>query len=441
MGIYGIEHRIMSNLTKAIQSKSSKISIIGLGYVGLPLAVEFSKKEFNVIGIDIDRRRVDSINKGKSYIEDVDSKQVKDLVNKKLLKATSDYKILKQTHIIIICVPTPLRKTRDPDISYILSAVKEIKKYIRQNQLIILESTTYPGTTEEVILRELNSSGLKAGRDFCLAFSPERVDPGNKKYNTSNIPKIVGGISKKCAELTKMLYENIIDKVIIVSSPRTAEMVKLYENVFRNVNIALVNEIMLMCHKMDIDVWEVIEAAKTKPFGFTPFYPGPGIGGHCISTDPTFLSWKARVHGFEARLVELATHINASMPHFVVDKTQDALNDKGKTLKEAKILILGVAYKKDVSDIRESPALQIVQLLNEKGAKISYHDTYVPILKTDSINLKSKKLTKNLLNDTDCVLIVTPHSNIDYKLVVKESNLIIDTRNVIGEESEKVVRL
>jgi len=431
----------MKNLLQKINSKSSNIAIIGLGYVGLPLATEFAKVGFKVCGIDTDTTRISNIKKGISYIEDVDSETLKSLVNKKMLEATLDYKKLKTQDVVIICVPTPLRKTRDPDISYILSAVEEIKKYLHKGQLIILESTTYPGTTEEIILPELEKSELKVDKDFCLAFSPERVDPGNREYKTYNIPKVIGGITKNCGKLAKTLYANVIDTVILVSSANAAEMVKLYENVFRNVNIALANEITLICDKMNINVWEVIDAAKSKPFGFMPFYPGPGIGGHCIPTDPTFLSWKAKAHGLEARLVELATQINNYMPHFVVDKTQDALNDRGKTFKGSKILILGVSYKKDVSDIRESPALQIIHLLKEKGSKISYHDPNVPKLELDDINLKSKKLTKNLLNNSDCVIIITVHTNVNYDLVAQDANLIIDTRNILKHKNSKIVKL
>jgi len=431
----------MEKLLKKIKFKTLRISILGLGYVGLPLAVEFSSAGFKVIGIDTDTLRVSNIKKGKSYIEDVDSTLLKRLVNKKKLSASTSYNEIKTCDVIIICVPTPLRKTREPDISYILSAVEKIKKYLHKDQLIVLESTTYPGTTEEIILPELESSGLKVGEDFFLAFSPERVDPANKRYKTSNIPKVIGGVTTECGNLAKALYSNIITKVIKVSSSKSAEMVKLYENVFRNVNIALANEIMLMCDKMNIDVWEVIRGASTKPFGFMPFYPGPGIGGHCITTDPTFLSWKAREHGFEAKLVELATEINNYMPYFVVDKTQNTLNEKGKTLKGSKMLILGIAYKKNVSDMREAPALKIIQLLKEKSVKVSYHDSHVKQLKLDDVDLKSKALSKSLLTSTDCVIIITDHSDVDYDLVIKHANLIIDTRNTISKGSSKIVRL
>ncbi len=327
-------------------------------------------------------------------------------------------------------------------MSYILDATERIKKYLRKNQLIILESTTYPGTTHEVILPMLKSTGLKVGKDFYLNFSPERIDPGNKKYNTTNIPKIIGGMTKKCAKLAKQLYSNIVNEVIVVSSTNVAEMVKLYENIFRNVNIALVNELTLMSDKLGVDIWEVIEAAKTKPFGFMPFYPGPGLGGHCIPVDPTFLTWKAKSAGFEAKLVELATQINNYMPHYVVDKIQDGLNKLEKPIKGARILILGVTYKENVSDTRESPALEIIDLLNKKGAKVNYYDPYVKKLSLDTLKLKSKKLDKFILKNSDCCVLVTPHSKFNLEYIVKNSRLLIDTRGVTRNYRDKnIIRL
>ncbi len=423
-------------------NKKARIGIIGLGYVGLPLAVEFAKANFSVTGVDTDKERILRINKGLSYILDVSSEEVKALVSKKILKAQSDTEILKEMDVIIICVPTPLRKTREPDISYIISATDEIAKNLTKGKLIVLESTTYPGTTEEVILPKLDSQDFKAGRDFFLAFSPERVDPGNKIYKTKDIPKVVGGVTKNCTELARLLYSQIINEVIAVSSTRVAEMVKLLENTYRIVNIGLVNEIALMCNKLGIDVWEVINAAKTKPFGFMPFYPGPGIGGHCIGIDPIYLSWKARMHGFEARFIELASQINSYMPNFVVERIASGLNENSKSLKGSQILILGVTYKKDVSDTRESPALEIITLLQKKGAEVSYHDPFVPRLQVNGMSLESVKLTKKDLSLKDCTVIITDHSELDYKFVLDNSKLIVDTRNVLKEfKDKKIVKI
>lgn len=432
----------MDNLKKRIVDKEAKIGIIGLGYVGLPLAVEFAKAGFEVTGIDIDRQRVRQINEGKSYIPDVSADELKATVDEGALKARGDYKSLKTSDVIIICVPTPLRKTKEPDISYIIAAAKQVAKYMRRGQLVILESTTYPGTTEETILPMLERNGLKVGKDFYLAFSPERVDPGNKVYTTSNIPKVVGGVTKVCAQMAKVLYEQIIEQVILVSSTRVAEMVKLLENTFRAVNIGLANELTLMCDRLGIDVWEVIEAAKTKPFGFMPFYPGPGIGGQCIPADPMYLSWKARLHGFEARFIELASQINSYMPRYVVERITAALNENKKPLKGSSILIVGVAYKKDVTDIRESPAIEIITMLKDKGAKILYHDPYVPSLKIGKDNLRSVKLNRDSLKNKDCVVILTDHSSLDYGFILQNSGLILDTRNALRNiDSRKVKRL
>jgi UDP-N-acetyl-D-glucosamine dehydrogenase len=432
----------MNNLLEKIKEHKAKVGIIGLGYVGLPLAVEFARAGFEVWGIDIDPHKVASLNEGRSYIIDVPSEQLKPLVDNGRLKATTDFRIISQLDALSICVPTPLGKSRDPDVSYIVKAVAEIANYLRNKQLIVLESTTYPGATEELVLSKLEEGGLQVGEDFCLAFSPERVDPGNKDYGTHNVPKVVGGVTPQCTKLAAALYEQCITKVMPVSSPRVAEMVKLLENTFRSVNIGLVNEIALMSDKMGIDVWEVIEAASTKPFGFMPFYPGPGLGGHCIPIDPFYLSWKARSMGFEARFIELAGMVNSFMPYHVVNKIADALNQQCKCIKGAKILIVGVAYKKDIDDVRESPALDIINMLSEKGARVSYTDPYVSTLEMGSCTHTSQTLDENTLMNQDCVVIITGHSNVDYSLVVKHAPLIVDTRNALkGFSGNHIIKL
>lgn len=433
----------MKELKSKILNKSANIGIIGLGYVGLPLAVEFGKAGFSVTGFDNDKAKVSSISKGESYILDVPSGDIKDLTSSKRLQASTEKTLLNKMDVIIICVPTPLRKTKEPDISFILSAAEDINANLRKGQLVILESTTYPGTTEEVILPKLGGNGLKVGRDIFIAFSPERVDPGNKKYKTKDIPKVVGGVSETCTELARVLYSQIIKEVIPVSSTRSAEMVKLLENTFRAVNIGLINELALMCNKMNLDIWEIIEAAKTKPFGFMPFYPGPGLGGHCLPCDPIYLSWKARSHGFEARLIELAAEINSYMPHHVVDRVIAALNESKKALKGSKILILGVTYKKDINDMRESPALAVINSLIEKEAKVFYHDPLVPGFKIDGLKLSSIELTKGNIKSADCVVILTDHTSLDYKLILDSASLIVDTRNALKDfkGNSKIMRL
>ena len=435
---------MFNELKAKIENKQANIGIIGQGYVGLPLAVEFAKAGFSVIGFDTDDKKVASINKGVSYILDVPSKDVKELVSSAVLKASSDTKLLNKMDAIIICVPTPLRKTKEPDISYILSASEAIARNKRRGQLIILESTTYPGTTEEIILPKLNGNGLEAGKDFFLAFSPERVDPGNPKYKTKDITKIVGGVTPECTELARLLYSQAIKEVIPVSSTRSAEMVKLLENTFRIVNIGLINEIALLCNKLGIDVWEIINAAKTKPFGFMPFYPGPGVGGHCIGIDPLYLSWKARSHGFETRFIDLASEINSYMPHYVVDKIIVILNEHKKSLKGSKILIIGVTYKKDINDIRESPALEIVNSLIEKEALVQCHDPLVSGFEIDGgKKISTVKLTKDTVSSNDLVVIITDHTDIDYKFIVDNAKLVFDTRNALKEfkNSKNIVRL
>jgi len=429
------------NLIDKIKERKARCCVIGLGYVGLPLLVEFAKAGFEAVGIDLDKDKVKSVNSGSSYVQDVSSEELKQLVQKGLITATTFYSALINVDTINICVPTPLRKTREPDISYIVKASEQIARYLKRQQLIILESTTYPGTTEEVLLPMFEAKNLKVGKDFYLAFSPERVDPTNKIYKTKNIPKVVGGVTPKCTQIAKIFYEQSIDTVIAVSSTRVAETVKLLENTFRAVNIGLVNEIALMCNKMNIDVWEVIEAAKTKPFGFMPFYPGPGLGGHCIPIDPFYLSWKARLNGFEARFIELAGQINSAMPEYVVLRVIDALNKKGKSLKGAKVLVMGIAYKRDVNDWRESPALEIIHLLKQKEAEVSYHDPYIPQATLNGTKIRSKKLSVSDLRKSDCVLIATDHSCFDYDWILENSSLVMDTRNVIKRKSSKVVKL
>ncbi len=427
-----MSQKLPSSLLNKIQTTQAKVGVIGLGYVGLPLAVEFAKKGYPTVGIDLDQKRVRQINAGKSYIPDISSEEVSRLVDSGCLKATHHFSVLSQLDAVIICVPTPLRKTREPDVSYIVSAAESLAKYLHRHQVIILESTTYPGTTEEVILPMLEATGLKVGRDFFLGFSPERIDPGNPTYMTTNIPKVVSGVTPACRQAVQALYGSVIQKVIPVSSTRVAEMVKLLENTFRSVNIGLVNELALMCHRMGVNVWEVIEAAKSKPFGFMAFYPGPGLGGHCIPIDPLYLSWKAKLYGFEARFIELASQINGAMPEYVVDRVAQALNGEGQAVKNASVLVIGVAYKRDVGDMRESPALEIIHLLRKAGAKVRFHDPFVPELNIDGLRLRSVPLTPAALRGSDCAVIVTDHRSIDYAQIVLNAPLVLDTRNVLN---------
>jgi UDP-N-acetyl-D-glucosamine dehydrogenase len=431
----------MVSLKDKIRNRSARVGVIGLGYVGLPLAVEFAKSGFDVTGFDVDESKVDEINAGRSYILDVTTDDVKANVAAGRLHATTDMSHLSEMDVIDICVPTPLRKTKDPDLSYVVQAVDAAKAHLKRGQLIILESTTYPGTTDEVVQPALEEKGLKAGVDFHLAFSPERVDPGNQTYSTKTIPKVVGGVNAVSTELAGELYGAIIERVVPVSSTQVAEMVKLLENTFRAVNIGLVNEIALMSHRMNIDVWEVIDAASTKPFGFMPFYPGPGLGGHCIPIDPFYLSWKARQNGFECRFIELAGHVNGSMPSFVVERVGEALNTVKKAINGSKVHIFGVAYKKDVSDMRESPALDVLELLHRRGAVLSYSDPYVPTLRHGDINLCS--VPEDKAGDSiDCAVICTNHRAFDYKRIVKTFPLIVDTRNALkGFDAKHISRL
>ncbi len=428
-------------LKERIRSRRAKIGVIGLGYVGLPLAVEFALEGFDVTGFDVDAWKVAEINAGRSYIGDVKTKDVASTVADGHLRATTDMSQLHDMDVVDICVPTPLRKTRDPDLSYVVQAVDATKAYLRPGQLVVLESTTYPGTTDEVVQPALQEGGLKVGVDFFLAFSPERVDPGNKSYHTRTIPKVVGGTDEISTELASDLYGSIINTVVPVSSTQVAEMVKLLENTFRAVNIGLVNEIALMSHRMNIDVWEVIDAASTKPFGFMPFYPGPGLGGHCIPIDPYYLSWKARQTGFECRFIELAGHINASMPTFVVERIGEALNTVRKSINGSRVHLFGVAYKKDVSDMRESPALDIRELLHRRGAVLSYSDPHVPKLRHADLDLCSVPESQSA-DGIDCAVICTNHSVFDYPSIAKRFPLVVDTRNALkGVNGDNVFRL
>ncbi len=414
-----------------IRERTARPGVIGLGYVGLPLAIEFAHAGFHAVGIDVDRRKVDAINAGESYIVDTPSEEIASLIATGRLRATTDFAVIRDLDTINICVPTPLRKTKDPDMTYIVAALGEIKKYLRKGQLVVLESTTYPGTTEELVLPALQESGLKVGQDFFLAFSPERIDPGNKQFTTRNIPKVVGGVTAQCTKVAKTLYEQSIETVVPVSSTRVAEMVKLLENTFRSVNIGLVNELALMSAALNINVWEVINAAATKPFGFMPFYPGPGLGGHCIPIDPFYLGWKAKMHGFEPRFIELAGQVNESMPKFVVDKVTDALNNEGKPVRNSRVHVLGVAYKKNVNDVRESPALHVIKMLRDKGARVTYSDPYVPEVREDGVRLESVPVREALEKGTDCVVLLTDHSDFDYAEIVHGAPLVVDTRNAL----------
>ncbi len=429
-------------LHERIAKRNLRVAVIGLGYVGLPLAVTFAQAGFQVTGIDVDQRKVDSANQGESYIPDVSSGVLREMVGTHNLRFTTDYAALEEIDAISICVPTPLRKTRDPDISYVLAATRQVGAHVHRGQLIILESTTYPGTTEEVLQPELEATGLRVGQDIFLAFSPERIDPGNPHFDTHNTPKIVGGVTPSCTELAQAFYSAAIKNVIPVSSARVAEMTKLLENTFRAVNIGLVNEIAIMCEKLGINVWEVIDAAATKPFGFMRFLPGPGLGGHCIPVDPHYLSWKLKTLDYTARFIELAAEVNSSMPHYVVNKVSTALNEQQRSLNGSRILILGVAYKANVSDVRESPALDIMQSLLNQKANVMYNDDYVPTLLLGKQQFEAQPLTDELLRSADCVVVVTNHSYYDVARIVREARSIVDTRNITRDfHDDKIVRL
>ena len=429
-------------LNVKIQNRQARVAIIGLGYVGLPLAVEFARSGFHVTGFEVEAQRVDAVNRGVTYIGDVAEHTMRELIASKRLRATTDFNELSEMDTVSICVPTPLRKTKDPDLTFILSALDQIKPRLHREQLVVLESTTYPGTTEELVLPKLEETGLVVGEDFYLAFSPERVDPGNKTYTTRNIPKVVGGVTPRCTELAALLYAQCVERVMPVSSARVAEMVKLLENTFRSVNIGLANEIALMCHSLGIDVWEVIDAAATKPFGFLPFYPGPGLGGHCIPIDPLYLSWKARMNGFEPRFIDLAAQINARMPEYVMQLVSDALNRQSKSVKDSSVHVLGVAYKRGVSDCRESPALAVMKLLTERGARISYSDPYVDELREEGLALRSSSIHEVLENGCDCVVILTDHPDFDYAYVARAARAVVDARNAMRNfPGEHITRL
>ncbi|HWR59451.1 MAG TPA: nucleotide sugar dehydrogenase [Thermodesulfovibrionales bacterium] len=427
-----------------IRKKTARVGIIGLGYVGLPLVKEFVRAGFSVTGFDSDQNKISLLGKGRSYIKHIPSEVIVDIMRTKRFMPTSDFGLLGEVECIIICVPTPLNQNREPDLTYVFETSRTISKYLTKGQLIVLESTTYPGTTDEDMKKILEASGLKAGKDFYLAYSPEREDPGNPRFSTSGIPKVVGGYTKECLKTAKALYDAVVVKTVPVSSTRTAEATKLFENIFRSVNIALVNELKMLFDRMGINVWEVIEAASTKPFGFMPFYPGPGLGGHCIPIDPFYLTWKARQYDFHTRFIELAGEINSFMPYYVVTRIADALNAGGKGLRGTRILILGMAYKKDVDDVRESPSLKLIELLADKGATVDYNDPHVPKthkMRKYDFKMTSVPLTVPNLRKYDCVVISTDHSAYDYGFIVRHSRLVVDSRNATaGIESPRIVR-
>lgn len=434
---------MLSNIKNKINTKEAKLCVVGLGYVGLPLAVEFAKAGFKVTGIDISENRVNQLNRGENYIRDINDKELRMLIDSESLKATTDYSVISEMDAISICVPTPLSKLKDPDVSYIQSSIDEIVNYIHPGLLLVLESTTYPGTTRELILPALLNSGAKVGEDLFLCFSPERIDPGNETFNIKNTPKVIGGVTEECGNLGAELYKKITDEVVIVSSPESAEMVKLLENTFRSVNIGLVNEIAIMCEKLKVNAWEVIDAAETKPFGFMKFTPGPGLGGHCIPIDPHYLAWKMRTLDYKARFIELAGQINSSMPEHVVELIRFSLNDLAITIKNSNILLIGMAYKKDIDDVRESPSLDIMALLEEQGAQVSYYDPYVSEIKWNS-EIKKGYLNLSEINliKYSAIVILTDHTNIDYEKIKNSDSLIIDTRNVYKNyNSENIIRL
>ena len=433
---------VLEELSEKIRSKAVRAGVIGLGYVGLPLAVEFAKAGVKAVGFDVDTKKTASILKGKSYISDIESEVVSRVVRDGTLVATTDFALLKDVDTINICVPTPLRKTKDPDLSYVVKAAEQIAAHLRPGQLVILESTTYPGTVTEVVQPMLEKQGLRAGTDFFLAFSPERVDPGNVEWMTRNIPKVVGGTDTNSTEVAAALYNLIVETVVPVSSTRVAEMVKLLENTFRAVNIGLVNELALMCRDLDVDVWEVIDAAKTKPFGFMPFYPGPGLGGHCIPIDPFYLSWKARQNGFESRFIELAGHVNASMPRYVVERVTEALNSRARSVRGSRVHLCGMAYKPNVGDVRESPSLDIANLLIRQGANVSYSDPHVGVVREAGLTLDEVPLSQALEDGVDVSVITTHHDEFDYDAIVRLSPVVVDTRNSLrGIDADHIFRL
>ncbi|MCK5215075.1 MAG: nucleotide sugar dehydrogenase [Candidatus Omnitrophica bacterium] len=426
-------------LKRKIITKEAKIAVLGLGYVGLPLAVNFAKAGYQVVGIDKNVGRVKRVQQKKSYISDIPTRELEAVVRKKKLKATMDFSELKQSDVILVCVPTPLKRKYTPDISYIDSAVKEIQKHLKKNTLVIFESTTYPGTTNELIKPGLEKAGLKAGKDFYLAFSPERIDPGNKSYDVTKIPKVVGGITPKCGALTKLLYQKVIKSVHLVSSTQAAEMTKLLENSFRIINIGWINEVAMMCHKLDIDVWEVIEAAKTKPFGFMPFYPGLGVGGHCIPDDPLYLYWKAKQYGFNSKFIKLSADTNVNMPVYAKERLREILKRRKKRMNTAKILIIGVTYKKDVRDLRKSSSLSFIEVLKMSRCHVDYYDPIIPYLDIGNIKMKSVKLDAKQVAKYDCVVIATDHTHVDYKLILNSAKVIFDIKNVYHKTQNKKI--
>ncbi len=425
----------LNDFLQRLTSRKARIAVVGLGYVGLPLALLFARKGFHVSGIDSDLKKIAALRKGTSYILDVPSRLLKEARIKKNFHATSDYRALSNVNAVIVCVPTPLNKIKEPDISYVVRAVQGIASHLKKGQLIVLESTTYPGTTDEVVVPILEKSSMKADKDFFVAFSPERVDPGNQDYSPERIPKVVGGVGPASTKAAFALYQTIIDRIVPVSTARTAEMTKLLENTYRSVNIALVNEMAVLCRRFKIDIWEVIQAAKTKPFGFMPFYPGPGIGGHCLPIDPLYLSWKSRKHGFEARVIELAAQVNQMMPDYVVERVNELLSERSIPLSKAKILLLGMAYKKDIDDARESPALEVAEKFIEKGAKVTYADPLIGEVRLLKRSLKASKLTPTLLRSQDCIVVLTDHSAFDYKMILANSKQIFDTRNALRNQA------
>lgn len=440
-----MENNSQRILLDQLDTRTAQVAVLGLGYVGLPLAVVFAEAGFTVMGIDPDPKKIDTVRQGHSHIKDVPSEQVARLVSAGKLKATTDFAVLKQADAVSICVPTPLRKTGDPDLSFILSATDELSKYIHPSMVIVLESTTYPGTTREILLPKLEeASGLHVGEDFFLAFSPERVDPGREDWTTINTPKVIGGITPACTEVSAKWYAQALHSVVPVSSAEVAEMAKLLENTFRMINIGLVNEMAIMCDRLGVDIWEVIDAAATKPFGFMKFTPGPGLGGHCIPIDPLYLSWKLRALNYTARFIELASEINTNMPRYVVGRVQDALNEKQKALKGSHVLVLGAAYKPDIDDVRESPALDVIGLLEQKGCEVSYHDPYIPSLQHDDWEMTSITDLLGSVRNSDCVVIITNHSCYDYPTILNEAKMILDTRNALrslGKGNPKVIKL
>ena len=436
----------MNILEQKISERKAVVGILGLGYVGLPLAREFASAGIKVVGFDIDEPKIKKLNSGKSILKHIPNSQVKKMVDDKKFVATSNMARLKNVDAILICVPTPLTKSREPDMQFVVKSCETISKYIRKNQLVVLESTTYPGTTRELMAPILERSGLKAGKDFFMAYSPEREDPGNANFTTKTIPKVVGGLTEKCLEIACSLYEIAIVNTVPVSSVEAAEATKILENVYRCINIAMVNELKMVFDRMGIDVWEVIKAASTKPFGFNPFYPGPGLGGHCIPIDPFYLTWKARQYGMPTRFIELAGEINTDMPNYVIHRTMEALNEKRKSLKGSKVLVLGLAYKKDIDDLRESPSIELIELLKEKGAKVDYNDPFIPKThkqREHDLKMKSRKLTAKMIASYDAVLISTAHSEYDYNMIVKNAKLVIDTRNAtanVKSNRSKIVK-